>query len=240
MISPDVPFRRNLIAFQQAFPEFGETIVAVIEGATPERVERAEPTSPRRCARPTTSPPSTTRGRAVLRSNWPALSPAGRARRPQRSPGCGPAAAGRAGRGSEPARARGLRRTRARHGGKARPHPRAGPGARRHGGGGRGAARRPTRRAVLARGPERPRGRGADPCRWYRGAELRLRLDGARRPTRSPPRGRSRRPGHRCRAMVCVSASPAGRCSTPRSCESGAPAPLAGCFLDHPPPSRRC
>jgi uncharacterized protein len=41
MISPDVSFRRNLTAFQQAFPEFGETVVAVIEGDTPERVDRA-------------------------------------------------------------------------------------------------------------------------------------------------------------------------------------------------------
>jgi uncharacterized protein len=41
MISPDVSFRRNLSAFQQAFPDFNDTIVAVIEGATPERVDQA-------------------------------------------------------------------------------------------------------------------------------------------------------------------------------------------------------
>ena len=41
MISPDVSFRRNLTAFQQAFPEFGDTVVAVIEGETPERVDEA-------------------------------------------------------------------------------------------------------------------------------------------------------------------------------------------------------
>ena len=41
MISPDVSFRRNLSAFEQAFPEFNDTIVAVIEGATPERVDQA-------------------------------------------------------------------------------------------------------------------------------------------------------------------------------------------------------
>ena len=41
MISPEVPFRRNQAAFQRAFPEFDDTIVAVIEGALPERVEQA-------------------------------------------------------------------------------------------------------------------------------------------------------------------------------------------------------
>ena len=41
MIAPDVPFRRNQAAFQQAFPEFDHTIVAVIQGAVPERVEQA-------------------------------------------------------------------------------------------------------------------------------------------------------------------------------------------------------
>jgi uncharacterized protein len=41
MISPDVSFRRNLTAFQQAFPEFSDTVVAVIEGGTPERVDQA-------------------------------------------------------------------------------------------------------------------------------------------------------------------------------------------------------
>jgi hypothetical protein len=41
MISADVPFRRDHIAFVRAFPGFEEAIVAVVEGATPERVERA-------------------------------------------------------------------------------------------------------------------------------------------------------------------------------------------------------
>jgi uncharacterized protein len=41
MISPEVPFRRNQAAFQRAFPEFADTIVAVIEGPVPERVEQA-------------------------------------------------------------------------------------------------------------------------------------------------------------------------------------------------------
>ena len=41
MISPDVSFRRNLTAFQHAFPEFRDTVVAVIEGETPERVDLA-------------------------------------------------------------------------------------------------------------------------------------------------------------------------------------------------------
>ena len=41
MISPEVSFRRNHAAFQRAFPEFGDTVVAVIDGPTPERVEQA-------------------------------------------------------------------------------------------------------------------------------------------------------------------------------------------------------
>lgn len=41
MISPEVPFRRHHTAFMNAFPAFGDTIVAVVEGATPERVEQA-------------------------------------------------------------------------------------------------------------------------------------------------------------------------------------------------------
>jgi predicted RND superfamily exporter protein len=44
MISADVPFRRNLTAFTEAFPEFDDPIVAVIEGDTPERVEEAAAT----------------------------------------------------------------------------------------------------------------------------------------------------------------------------------------------------
>ena len=41
MISADVKFRRDRIAYVRAFPEFRETIVAVVEGAAPERVEQA-------------------------------------------------------------------------------------------------------------------------------------------------------------------------------------------------------
>jgi hopanoid biosynthesis associated RND transporter like protein HpnN len=41
MISPEVPFRRNHAAFQRAFPDFRDTIVAVIEGPLPERVDQA-------------------------------------------------------------------------------------------------------------------------------------------------------------------------------------------------------
>jgi uncharacterized protein len=41
MISADVPFRRDHIAFVRALPEFEESIVAVVEGATPEHVEQA-------------------------------------------------------------------------------------------------------------------------------------------------------------------------------------------------------
>ena len=37
MISPEVPFRRNDIAFRKAFPRFKDTIVIVIDGVTPER-----------------------------------------------------------------------------------------------------------------------------------------------------------------------------------------------------------
>ena len=41
MIAPEVSFRRNLAAFQEAFPDFKDTVVAVVEGATPERVDQA-------------------------------------------------------------------------------------------------------------------------------------------------------------------------------------------------------
>jgi hypothetical protein len=41
MIAADVPFRRDHIAFTRAFPGFEESVVAVVEGATPERVEQA-------------------------------------------------------------------------------------------------------------------------------------------------------------------------------------------------------
>jgi hypothetical protein len=41
MISADVKFRRDHSAYVRAFPEFQEAIVAVVEGATPERVEQA-------------------------------------------------------------------------------------------------------------------------------------------------------------------------------------------------------
>jgi uncharacterized protein len=41
MISPDVPFRRDQRNFNAAFPAFRDTVVAVIEGQSPERVERA-------------------------------------------------------------------------------------------------------------------------------------------------------------------------------------------------------
>jgi hypothetical protein len=39
MISAKVPFRQNWIAYQRAFPQFSDPIVAVIEGRAPERVE---------------------------------------------------------------------------------------------------------------------------------------------------------------------------------------------------------
>jgi hopanoid biosynthesis associated RND transporter like protein HpnN len=41
MISPEVPFRQHDRAFTRAFPEFGDTIVAVIDAKTPERAEQA-------------------------------------------------------------------------------------------------------------------------------------------------------------------------------------------------------
>jgi hopanoid biosynthesis associated RND transporter like protein HpnN len=41
MISAEVPFRQNRIAFTEAFPQFRDPVVAVIEGAAPERVEQA-------------------------------------------------------------------------------------------------------------------------------------------------------------------------------------------------------
>jgi predicted RND superfamily exporter protein len=39
MISAEVPFRQHDSAFRQAFPEFTNPIVAVIEGRAPERVQ---------------------------------------------------------------------------------------------------------------------------------------------------------------------------------------------------------
>src|SRR5919106_5647159 len=44
MISAEVPFRRNLAAFTQAFPAFDDPIVAVIEGNAPEQVDEAAAT----------------------------------------------------------------------------------------------------------------------------------------------------------------------------------------------------
>ncbi|MEM8952161.1 MAG: hypothetical protein AAGC99_22870, partial [Pseudomonadota bacterium] len=41
MIAAEVPFRQNHIAFQEAFPAFKETIVAVIDGDSPEQSEEA-------------------------------------------------------------------------------------------------------------------------------------------------------------------------------------------------------
>ena len=41
MISADVPFRQNRIAFTRAFPDLLDPIVAVVEGATPEQVDQA-------------------------------------------------------------------------------------------------------------------------------------------------------------------------------------------------------
>ena len=41
MIAADVPFRQNHIAFKRAFPAFKETIVLVIDGASPEESEEA-------------------------------------------------------------------------------------------------------------------------------------------------------------------------------------------------------
>ena len=41
MLSEDVPFRRHDAAFKRAFPQFEDTIVAVLDGPTPERVDEA-------------------------------------------------------------------------------------------------------------------------------------------------------------------------------------------------------
>ena len=41
MISPEVPFRQNHIAFQEAFPQFSGVLVVVIDGPTPEGAETA-------------------------------------------------------------------------------------------------------------------------------------------------------------------------------------------------------
>ena len=158
MISPEVSFRRNLTAFQQAFPEFGDTVVAVIEGDTPERVDRAASAlADRLRASDHFTAVSYPPGEAFFAQNGLLYLPLGELAGADRPPGGGAAAARRAGRGSEPARARRLPRTGARASGARRGHPRAGSHAGCHGGGGRGAAGRATRRAVLARGSERRR-----------------------------------------------------------------------------------
>ena len=41
MLSAEIPFRQHQAAYLEAFPDFDATIVAVIDGPTPERVERA-------------------------------------------------------------------------------------------------------------------------------------------------------------------------------------------------------
>src|SRR5690606_6134410 len=41
MLSPPVPFRRHPREFREAFPAFRDTVVAVIEGRSPERVGQA-------------------------------------------------------------------------------------------------------------------------------------------------------------------------------------------------------
>ena len=124
MISPDVSFRRNLTAFQQAFPEFGDTVVAVIEGDTPERVDQAASAlADRLRASDHFTAVELSARRALLCAKRPVVSAPRRAPGADRPPGGGAAAAGRAGRGSEPARARRLPRPGARaSGGKARPH----------------------------------------------------------------------------------------------------------------------
>lgn len=41
MLAPEVPFRRHEAAYRDAFPRFHDTVVAVVQGAVPERVELA-------------------------------------------------------------------------------------------------------------------------------------------------------------------------------------------------------
>ena len=41
LISPDLPWRQNGLAFDKAFPQQDDLIVAVIDGATPELAEQA-------------------------------------------------------------------------------------------------------------------------------------------------------------------------------------------------------
>ncbi len=40
LISPDVPWRRNKLSFDRAFPQLSDVVVAVLDGATPELAER--------------------------------------------------------------------------------------------------------------------------------------------------------------------------------------------------------
>lgn len=41
MLSPELPFRRDHSAYRQAFPQYGDTLIVVVEGATPELAQNA-------------------------------------------------------------------------------------------------------------------------------------------------------------------------------------------------------
>ena len=201
MISADVKFRRDRSAYVRAFPEFRETVVAVVEGAAPERVEqaaadlaaalRADGANFAAVDYPAGDPFFAAHGLLYLEPDELA--------EPDRSPGRGAAPAGRAGRRSEPARARGLRRPRAR--GAERRRGAAGgarPPARRDGRCGRGAARRPPGRGVLAADAAGRRSRRSGPAARGRPAALRSGVAGARGPcdrgaARARPRAGDRR-----------------------------------------------
>ena len=112
MISAKVPFRQHDSAFRQAFPEFTNPIVAVIEGRAPERVQTAARAlaDALRADDAHFSAVDYPQGQPFFARNG-LLYPRGRrARRADRPPGRGAAAPGGAGRRSEPARPRGVRR----------------------------------------------------------------------------------------------------------------------------------
>ena len=202
MISAEVPFRQNRIAFVEAFPQFREPVVAVIEGAVPERVEqaasalaaalRADDEHFAAVDYPEGEPFFATHGLLYLEPDELAAA--------ERPPGGGAAAARGARRRSEPARARELRRA-----GGRRCRGRAA-------GGTRPAARRgwprSSRRSSLAC-PASCRGAGR--CRRTAGRRRRASWwslsRGSMRARWHPPRRRSRR----CARRRGSSASTAGR-----------------------------
>ena len=223
MISADVPFRQHDRAFARAFPKFTNPIVAVIEGAVPERVQiaaaaladalRADHGHFSAVDYPQGLPFFAQQGLlfleveelALLTDRLAEAQPllAALAEDPSLG-GLGAFASARPRAADQRCSAAG----------------RARPAVRRHGRGGRGAARERTRRAVLAR-PARRRRRRRDPSPAGAGpATPRLCLHGA---GEHGDRGVARRPlpgSTSIRSTACSCTLPAVRCSRRRSCRA--------------------